>query len=170
MSGHVNLPWQVVFTHTRQEARACENLANQGFECFFPTFAKERRLHGKLAELQEPLFPRYVFIRARNPETAPWAAVRSTRGVLKLVRFGTQMAQVPNTLIAALQQQIQKREALFAKGDTLKIVGGAFSGMEAEVEKMMRAPNGEMRVLVLLEILSKPQKLAFPVRDVEKIA
>ena len=56
-----------------------ENLIAQGFEVFLPMCEVERSLRGKLILSSEPLFARYLFVRAT--QMANWAAVRSTRGV-----------------------------------------------------------------------------------------
>ena len=56
----------------------------------------------------EPLFPRYLFIHAA-PDTQNLAAVRSTRGVVGLVRSGYELVKVPDGVIAALRARMDSR-------------------------------------------------------------
>ena len=57
--------WFAVVTKPRQEQIALENLQRQGFECFLP-MAKNpyQRRSKKRQRIVEPLFARYLFLRA----------------------------------------------------------------------------------------------------------
>jgi hypothetical protein len=56
-------PWQVVHTKPRAEARALENLQRQGFEVFLPMITLQKVRRAKLANITEPMFSRYLFLR-----------------------------------------------------------------------------------------------------------
>lgn len=74
--------WYLVHTKIRQEAVALANLQRQGFECFLPLIWVEKLRRGNLQVVQEPLFPRYLFIRlGMGAESQSWAPIRSTLGV-----------------------------------------------------------------------------------------
>ena len=87
-----------------------ESLGNQGFRCFLPTIRVESLHGGNCAMVLEALFPRYlfVFLEARRSN---WSAIRSTRGVSHLVRFGGLAASVPSALIEALAEQPAQKMA-----------------------------------------------------------
>ena len=55
--------WYLVHTKPRQEKCALENLQRQGFQCYLPTLLSEKLRQGVLTVVDEPLFPRYLFIR-----------------------------------------------------------------------------------------------------------
>ncbi|MCG9029715.1 hypothetical protein LH433_10220 [Laribacter hongkongensis] len=55
--------WCLVHAKPRQETCALENLQRQGFQCYLPTLPSEKLRQGVLAVADEPLFPRYLFIR-----------------------------------------------------------------------------------------------------------
>ena len=55
--------WYLVHTKPRQEKCALENLQRQGFHCYLPTLPSEKIRQGVLMVADEPLFPRYLFIR-----------------------------------------------------------------------------------------------------------
>jgi transcriptional antiterminator RfaH len=161
--------WYVVYARPRQEARAMENLSNQGFKCFLPAIHVERLRGGHRAMISEPLFPRYLFIYLEAGRSN-WSAIRSTRGVSHLVRFGGVAARIPAALIDALNEQPARNKTLFDAGDQLKVIDGPFIGFEAELLRLYEAPDGEARVMVLMDILTRPQKISLPASAVRKAA
>ena len=58
--------WYLVHTKPRQEDIALSNLLRQDYECYLPTLPVEKLRKGGLALVEEPLFPRYLFIRPRG--------------------------------------------------------------------------------------------------------
>ncbi len=161
--------WYVVYTKPRQEARAVENLRNQGFVCFLPTLAAERLRGGRQVEFAEALFPRYLFVHLEVGRSN-WSSIRSTRGVVRLVGFGGVAARIPEPFIAALAEQPAQQKKLFEVGERLKVIDGPFVGIETELVRLYRTPDGEARVIVLLEILMRPQHVSLPARTVRKAA
>lgn len=146
-----------------------ENFDNQGFRCFLPTIFVERLHSGRRAMVSEPLFPRYLFVYLEAGRSN-WSVIRSTRGVSHLVRFGGLAASVPSALIEALAEKSAQKKELFDAGDPLKVIDGPFVGLEAELLRLYEAPDGEARVVILMDILTRPQKISLPASVVRKAA
>jgi transcriptional antiterminator RfaH len=161
--------WYVAYTRPRQEARALENLGNQGFRCLLPRIDVEHLRKGRVVTVSEALFPRYLFVHLEVGRSN-WAAIRSTRGVARLVEFGGVAARVPAAMIDALAEQPARQKALFEAGDQLKVINGPFAGIEAELLRMYKTPDGEARVMLLMEILTRPQQISLPACAVRKAA
>ena len=122
--------WYAIYTKSRQEVTAAENLRRQAFEVYLPNIKQGRRYRGQWREKIEPLFPRYLFIRLNLGEDNI-APIRSTHGVSKLVSFSDQPTTVPDPLIDALIELadpdtglLHPKEDLFEAGTTATIVGG----------------------------------------------
>lgn len=152
--------WYVVHTKPRQEQRALLNLQQQGYECYLPTLSREKIRLDKLVVDEEPLFPRYLFIRLDSQQSGKsWSPIRSTKGVSRLVTFGTEPARVEPQLIEALQQRntllTNEPQKLFSPGERVVITDGPFAGLEA----VYQMEDGERRAMVLIELLSKPTQL-----------
>ena len=88
--------------------------------------------------------------------------MRSTRGVVGLVRFGGQPAVVADEVMDALLQREdsdsslhQDDRPLFCEGEAVKLVEGPLAGMEG----VFVQEDGEKRVVVLLEMLGKANKI-----------
>ena len=161
--------WYLVHTKPRQERCALENLQRQGYQCYLPTLPFERLRQGLLAVLDEPLFPRYLFIRLGLGGAAKsWAPIRSTRGVCRLVAFGTEPARVDDGLIELLRTReasVQgKPDRLFKPGERVLLTEAPFSGIEG----IYRTADGERRVMVLIELLSKPVAVTVAVAGLRK--
>ena len=155
MSETHNFAWYVVHTKPRQEARALENLQNQGFECFLPMIQVQKLRSQRVVVLNEPMFSRYLFIRLDDAHQN-WSPIRSTLGVSKLVSFGHAPAKVPLALIEALRESPQEiLERMFAPGDTVQVASGPLQGLEGSY----LGHDGERRAFVLIELLGQPQRL-----------
>lgn len=160
--------WSVVFTKPRQEQLARENLERQGFVTYLPMLKQPKRLRGHWQDVIEPLFPRYLFIAVAfgRQDLSP---IRSTLGVLKLVRFGLEPATVPPGLVETLMNAEDPLSAChlpaterFKKGDHITIGAGPFAGVEAIFE----ATNAKGRITVLLEILGRPTQVQVSKNDI----
>lgn len=158
--------WYVLHTKPRQEFRALEQLRNQDYHCYLPTLQVDRIRQGKLESAVEPLFSRYLFIRL-DMVASNWAPIRSTRGVSRMVAFGGRYATLPDPCIEALQsEEGVKRESLFDPGDRVAIRSGPFAGLEG----IYQLSDGEARALVLVELMSQPQRLKLAVETLRKVA
>jgi transcriptional antiterminator RfaH len=149
--------WYLVHTKPRQEQCALDNLHQQGYQCYLPTILVEKLRQGLLTIEEEPLFPRYLFIRlGRGDSAKSWTPIRSTKGVSRLVRFGIEPARVDDRLIELLQMQeasIQAEpEPFFKPGERVRLTQTPFAGIEG----IYQMADSERRVMVLIEILSKP--------------
>jgi len=158
--------WYVVHTKPKQEFRALEQLQNQGYVCFLPTLQIEKLVRGKKYTLTEPLFNRYLFIRL-EVSVSNWSPIRSTRGVVGLLKFGERFASLPDGCVQTLQQApIIVEQRLFEPGDRVAVAAGPFAGLEG----IYQAADGEARALILIEMMSKPQNLVFAMAMLRKAA
>lgn len=149
--------WYVVHTKPRQEVLALENLERQGYCCYLPKFRSKRAMASKLIVIDEPMFPRYLFIGVDQLFEAKGSSpIRSTRGVHELVRFGSQPAQIDFELLNAIYERevAQQRQPNnpFKVGDRVKVVNGPLAG----IESIYQAKSGEERSMILLRLLNRP--------------
>ncbi len=164
--------WYAVFTKPRKERVACENLERQGFTAYLPRIRQPRYRRGHWMEVVEPLFPRYLFVQLRLgfDDVSP---IRSTLGVTGLVRFGLEPALVPQGLVEALRVKEDAalglhlpEQALFRRGDPVTIVSGPFAGVQAIFE----APSGEGRVILLLDLLGRANRVRLATDQIVRAA
>ncbi len=163
--------WYLIHTKPRQERCALENLQLQGYECFFPTMPAEKLQLGKLGVVNRALFPRYLFIRlGQGPTALSWIPIRSTKGVSRLVMFGNTPAKVDDALIVLLRNQETLVQAepdrLFKPGERIRITTTPF----IDIEGIYQMSDSDQRVMVLIELMSKPVKIYLPPTAIRGIA
>lgn len=152
--------WFAVITKPRQEQIALQNLQNQAYKCFLPMAENPYQRRSK-KQIIEPLFPRYLFLNA-IATTQNLAPVRSTLGVISMVRFGTELAVISEQVINAIKQRINPETGLIKiepikikPGDKVKIFDGPLTGLNGIVAEK----NSENRALILLELMGRPTKV-----------
>lgn len=155
--------WHLVHTKPRQESRAEENLARQGYTVYLPRARVARRRRGRLQRTVEPLFPRYLFIRL-EPGVDNWAPLRSTLGVSTVVRFGRDAACVPDALIESLRAR-EDDEGLCdlqlappAPGDRVVVIDGELAGLDG----VFVTEDGDARAVILLDIVGRASRVRLP--------
>ena len=148
--------WFAVYTKPRQEHIALLNLERQSFECFLPMAENPYQRQSKNNQPRcEPLFPRYLFLNA-VPEVQNLATVRSTRGVVGLVRSGFELIRVPEPIITGLKARMHPDTGLIPlepvalnEGDTVRVFDGPFAGLQGVLQER----RSETRSLLLLNLL-----------------
>lgn len=156
------MPWYVAHAKPRQEHIAQENLLRQGYNVYLPLMKVFKSVRNRQEARFEPLFPRYIFFQPADAQQSI-APVRSTLGITAIVRFG----QVPAVLSQETLQTIQAFEASqnaadfeeisdFKPGKAVVVTDGPFAGLEGLVSMA-----SEQRVMVLMQLLGKQQRLKF---------
>lgn len=156
--------WYLVQCKPSQDERAELNLLNQGYICFRPTYRRERILGRRRRVVYESLFPSYLFIQLGSDDS--WAPLRSTRGVSRVVSFGGKPLPVRDELIAQFHQHddVFPKEIRFSCGERVRINEGPF----VELEAIFLAMEGEARVVLLMNVLQREQRISMPLRCVSK--
>ena len=169
---HGKPDWFAVATKPRKEKIALENLQRQGFECFLPMaenpYQRRRKHHQKIIE---PLFPRYLFLNAiaGRQNLAP---VRSTPGVVSMVRCGTELAMVSDAIINSIKKRsssatgvIKISPVSIKAGDKVLVFDGPLRGINGIVSER----NSENRTLVLMESLGRPTTVEVDARILQRV-
>lgn len=122
------MSWYLIHSKPRQEHIALENLERQLYPCYLPLFRVEKIRRGEVSVSQEPLFPRYLFVQLdTDSQSRSWAPIHSTRGVARLVRFGSEPARVSEELVAQLREGEARSasvQRLFEPGQAVRIACG----------------------------------------------
>lgn len=158
--------WYLLQCKPRQDARALEHLERQGFECYAPVYQVQTISAGKLRVKEQPLFPGYVFICMGMEDS--WLALRSTRGVNRVVAFCGQPCQVQDVIVEHLRQRCANTEThrALSSGDRVQIQVGEFADMEAIFLSM----DGDERVMLLLNVLNRQQRVQVRLAHVQPVS
>lgn len=159
--------WYLLYCKRGQLERAQVHLERQAVNCLTPMVSLEKVVRGKRTMVSEPLFPNYLFIEF-DPEVIHTTTINATRGVSHFVRFGANPATVPSSVIHQLSicppQGITDPETPYP-GDSVIITEGAFAGLQA----IFTEPDGEMRSMLLLNMMNKQIAQSVKNTDFQKI-
>jgi len=154
--------WYLVHTKPQKERVAKENLERQGYPFYLPLARQTRRRKGRWLDVIEPLFPRYLFVRLGAGHDS-FRSVRYTTGVQNLVCFSEKPAVVPDSVVNSLMRAADPDTGLhdlnapvFEPGKAVVIDSGPLAG----VQGILLAKTGEDRVIVLLNMLGKENRVA----------
>ena len=160
--------WYLAYTKPRQEDLARVNLEQQGFESYLPLYKKFRKTEQGPVSVFEPMFPRYIFFRPGKPGQSI-SAVRSTKGITTIVRFGFEPAVIDEVLLQRIRQLEQDRNhatllelSKLKAGQTVRLKHTALDGVEGLVQSV-----SSKRVAVLLDILGRPAVVQLEHHQVE---
>jgi transcriptional antiterminator RfaH len=163
--------WYLVYCKPRQERVAVENLERQGYETYLPRVRETRRRAGQRVKVIAPLFPRYLFIHL-DQQFDNWGPIRSTLGVVSLVRFGQMPAHVPDELLEVLRRR-EDAEGLHVieprplkPGTRVRVTSGSLAGYEG----IFLARTARERVVLLLDILGKATRTQMDALDIEPVS
>lgn len=154
--------WYLAYCKAREEARAEAHLKNQGVEAYYPMVEIEKIRRGKRVKVREPMFPNYLFIYADLEQVLP-VSIRSTRGIARIIQFGSEWTKISPRLIYQLMSQDDSDEAreMFAtlpqSGDKVVIASGPFQGLEA----IYQEPDGDQRAILLLNLINQQTRASF---------
>lgn len=158
-SGHSSmLRWFLVLTKPSCEQTAKDHLERQGFRVYYPRLISSVLSRGEWVERIASLFPRYLFVQLDSARQS-LAPVRSTLGVVNLVRFGVEPKAVPDRVVNGLIDRADPESGLhrlscdrpLTSGARVSVIAGAFQGLEGIFER----DAGNERVVVLLQLLGQ---------------
>jgi transcriptional antiterminator RfaH len=160
--------WYLAYTKPRQEQIAQVNLEQQAFDAYLPLYKKFKKTENGPVALFEPMFPRYILFRPSRPEQSI-SAVRSTKGIATIVRFGFEPATLHDALVQRIRQLEQDRNhatlqeiSNLKAGQAVRLKHTALNGIEGLIQSV-----SSKRVAVLLEILGRPTVVQLEHHQVE---
>lgn len=151
--GGENVRWFAVRVRSHFERIAVAHLRQRGYEEFAPSYKTERQWSDRKKEIDQFLFPGYVFCRF-NPENR--LAVLTTPGVVDLVGFGRAPVPIPDQEIERVRQMVQSGVLVspwpyLEVGQTVLIERGPLAGLEGILAEV----KGRCRLIVSVNLLKR---------------
>ncbi|MDH5184470.1 MAG: transcription/translation regulatory transformer protein RfaH [Gammaproteobacteria bacterium] len=160
--------WYLVYTKSRQEMVAHDNLVRQGYDVYLPMISHRRRRCGRYKIVVEPMFPRYILVQL-NTVTDNWVPISSTLGVMNMVRFGVQPAFLPDDIVHKIKHNEDNSHVqelpttAFRKDEAIRICDGPMKGCEG----LYIGKTGQERAIIMLEIAGNVAKLNLSESQIE---
>jgi len=146
-----NKKWISVYTKPRHEKTVEKELQKKGFEVYLPLLKQRRKWSDRKKWVEFPLFRSYIFVKT---EIKNALFVLQTLGVVKVVKFGGEVAVIQNDSIQAIKLMIEggympEATDYFVKGDPVEVKDGPLKGLVGEV---IRVDNHD-RLLVRVDAI-----------------
>lgn len=146
-------PWFAIRVRSNQERIARVHLRERGFVEFAPSYKSERRWSDRKKEIDQYLFPGYVFCRFNPNRRLP---VLTAPGVLDVVGFGKTPAPIPEDEIERVRRMVESGVPVtpfpFVQvGQTVLIERGPLAGLEGILAEV----KGKCRLVVSINLLKR---------------
>jgi transcription elongation factor/antiterminator RfaH len=146
-------PWYALQCWQRKENLIVAHLEGQGFECFLPKYKSIREWSDRKKEVEQPLFPGYLFCRFDYTKRRP---VVTTPGVLQVVGCGRTAVPIENDEIEAIQVAVasgikSQRWPYLEVGEKVKIHTGKLNGLKGILVNF----KGNHRVVLSVTLLQR---------------
>jgi transcriptional antiterminator RfaH len=148
--------WYCLRSQPKHEHIAAAHLRLlEGVTVFCPRIRFKRATRQGTVWVTEAMFPGYLFARFELSEMH--RHVRYAHGVSSIVRFADRYPTIDEEALAQLQDhtggsEVKELNYNLSQGDDVKIVDGAFLGLEAVVTQVLPAKE---RVRVLMDFLGR---------------
>lgn len=152
-----NVGWYVLYTRPRHEVNVSQELDDMQLSYYLATKRIFRIWHDRKRYVSTPVFPSYIFVYLRNSHDY-FEALRS-KGVLRYVRFGKEIAKVSDEVIHSLRtitdsgREFEVMDGLYTAGQKLFIKEGPLAGINCEVVSVGSKKKIQVRVELLQRTL-----------------
>lgn len=165
---HFDRTWFVAQLRPNQHLIASQNLSRQGIEHFMPEVVREKMTPKGPRAHRSALFPGYLFVTI-DLMAPNWAAVRNTRGISRLISFGSGMpCPLPTTFINDLRERMAADGQLLPEpsiepGNLVRVKRGPFSDFIGTVQRL----DDKHRAWILLDFLGQLARVGINSGDLE---
>src|ERR1700674_3465021 len=124
--------WYALQVRSRKEGYVASQIQGQGYECLLPTYKSVRKWSDRLKEVEQPLFPGYLFCRFDFQNRRP---VVTTPGVLQIVGVGRTPMPVSEGEVEAIQRAVasglpNQPWPYLEVGERVRVNHGNLNGLE----------------------------------------
>lgn len=151
--GAAKLSWFALHVRSRKEDCVASHLVGQGFECFLPKYKMERRWSDRMKEVEQPLFPGYLFCRFDFQNRR---ALVMTPGVMQIIGNGRTPIPIEQNEIEAIQLAVTSGLPsgpwpYLEVGERVRINYGNLGGLEGILVNF----KGNHRVVLSVTLLQR---------------
>jgi transcription antitermination factor NusG len=148
-----SISWYALQVRSRKENYIASQIAGQGYECLLPTYRSIRKWSDRVKEVEQPLFPGYLFCRFDIHDRRP---LITTPGVLQIVGSGRTAIPVSDEEIHALQLVVSSGVSkepwpYLEVGQRVRIGYGTLTGLEGILVNL----KGNHRVVLSVTLLQR---------------
>jgi transcription elongation factor/antiterminator RfaH len=153
--------WYAIYTKSRNEKKAAQELRSRGVEVYLPTIKTLRQWSDRKKWVEEPLFKSYLFVRILDKD---YLDVLQARGVVHFITFQKKRVPIPDPQIEAVRAYLNETDPIppdelhFEPGSRVEITRGTMRGLTGTMVKV----RGKHRVVIEIEVINEKLFLNVP--------
>ena len=146
-------PWFALRLRSNYERITGSHLRDRGYEEFAPSYTVEKRWSDRTKQVEQFLFPGYVFCRFDPNDRLP---ILTVPGVVEVVGFGKSPQEIPDEEIQRVRRMVESGLPVMPYpyvqvGQAVLIERGPLSGVEGILVEI----KGKMRLVVSVNLLRR---------------
>lgn len=147
------LSWFALRVRSNYERLTISHLEGRGYEQFAPSYTVKKRWSDRTKQIEQYLFPGYVFCRCDPNDRLP---VLTAPGVVEMVGFGKAPEPVPDAEIERVRRMVESGLLItpypyVRVGQAVVIERGPLSGLEGILVEV----KGNVRLVVSINLLQR---------------
>lgn len=159
--------WYAAYTYPRHEKTVMKQLESKSIEVFLPVFLTENRWKDRRVQIQNPLFPGYVFTRI---DLSDRNRVLAIPGVIRILSFNGLPAPIDDSEIEAVRFCMERGAAMepypfLEIGDRVRVRSGVLEGLEGLVSRC----KDERRLIVPISLINQSVAVEIDVQLLEPL-
>jgi transcription antitermination factor NusG len=159
--------WHAIYTYPRHEKSVADHLQVSGVETFLPTFTTVSQWKDRRVTLEAPMFPGYVFFRAKADQRG---RVLSAPGVIRILSFGGVPAPISDSEIEGIKLCVDLGVQLepcsfFEVGDLVRVRSGLLEGLTGRISQV----KNKRRLIVPITLINQSMAVEIDVDQLEFI-
>lgn len=159
--------WYPLYTKSRYEKKAYQNLIKAGYEAFLPLKKSLRQWSDRKKIVEMPLFSSYVFVRI--PSTQLFDVLQII-GVVRFIYFNNKPAIVRDNEIELLKKihlistEVEVVDGKIEEGTPITITSGPFIGYEGIIKRTTSS-----KLIIEIESINKTLLVTIDKNQVQKM-
>jgi transcription antitermination factor NusG len=150
---HESLNWFAIYVQARHEKVVASTLRTKGFDICLPLSKTQRKWSDRRKEVEEPIFPGYVFCEFDSEVRTP---ILRTAGVVQILGVGKQVTPLETIELNALKALERAQTPVepwpfINKGQWVRVEAGPLAGLSGVVAEC----KSGLRVVVSISLLQR---------------
>jgi transcription antitermination factor NusG len=148
--------WFALQVRTTHEKRVAAMLALKGYEHFLPLYRVRRRWSDRIKELDQPLFPGYLFCRF---DASSRVAILKTDGVARVVGIGAEPFPIEDDEMLGIRRAVDsgidvRPHVFLSAGQRVRVESGPFEGVEGLIVEVRKRHRLVLAISLLQRAIS----------------
>jgi len=160
--------WYAAYTMPRAEKKVYDRIIEAGIEAYLPLITTIRVWSDRKKKVTSPLISSYVFVKMEETKLNQLYEIQGVTGILKHLK---KPAKIKDSEIENLKILLSDTDNFtiidantFEKGDTVRVIKGAFQGLIAQCFEI----KGKHRIIVKVDGISNGFEINVPMSNIEK--